>query len=83
MLNIFILILVYILYYIYYYYIQLLFKLFYLGSFVGAYPARFNATFIAPPQADKYDMIFNHFRWNEEEVRRVSYDDTVYITSIR
>ena len=50
---------------------------------MGAYPERFNATFIAPPQADKYDMIFNHFRWNAEEVKNAVYEDTIYLTSIR
>ena len=42
-----------------------------IGSFVGGYPNYFNSSFIAPPQADKYDIIFNHFRWSEEEVKKV------------
>lgn len=54
-----------------------------IGSFVGGYPNYFNSTFIAPPQADKYDIIFNHFRWNEAEVKKVTFDDTIFLTSVR
>ena len=54
-----------------------------IGSFVGGYPNFFNSTFVAPPQADKYDIIFNHFRWNENEIKKVTFDDTVFLTSVR
>ena len=34
-------------------------------------------------QTDKYDIIFNHFRWDEAAVKSVTYDDTIFLTSIR
>ena len=34
-------------------------------------------------KADKYDIIFNHFRWNEEEVKKVTFEDTIFLTSVR
>ncbi|CAG5106176.1 Oidioi.mRNA.OKI2018_I69.chr1.g2724.t1.cds [Oikopleura dioica] len=54
-----------------------------LASFVGGYPGKFKPEFVAPPQTDKYDIIFNHFRWDESAVRSVTHDDTIFLTSIR
>jgi len=54
-------------------------------AFLGGYPGSFNDTLVRgiPDDDGKFDVILHHLRFQEENLKKVLYDDTVYMTSMR
>lgn len=55
------------------------------GPFIGGYPGRFKSDLVWPKlkEKSKYDTIVHHMRFDHEEVSKLVYPDTIYISTVR